>query len=158
MALSRVLIIGNGLAGPALALSLARHSIRSTIFEIRPALGDGGGSISLAPNALRALDACQKGLVNRLRKRGYSYKRLAIYDEEGTLFAHVRQCVQEYDALRIVRAELHRGLMEACGEFGELIEVEYGARLEEMDEQRDGIVVSFEDGKQVKGASRPLSD
>jgi 2-polyprenyl-6-methoxyphenol hydroxylase-like FAD-dependent oxidoreductase len=51
-----VLIVGCRLAGPELAVALARRNIRSTIFEIRSEKGDTGGSTRLVPNALRVLE------------------------------------------------------------------------------------------------------
>lgn len=69
-----VLIVGAGLAGPCLALSLARHHIRSTIFEIRPAPNLSGGSISLGPNACQILDR-YAGVYDELKQDGFIYSR-----------------------------------------------------------------------------------
>ena len=71
-----MLIVGAGLAGPCLALSLAARQIRSTIFEIRPVRGDSGGSISLGPNALQVLNR-YAGIYDQIRATGFTYRRFA---------------------------------------------------------------------------------
>lgn len=40
-----VLVSGSGVAGPALALRLARHGLRPTVVEIAPALRPGGQAV-----------------------------------------------------------------------------------------------------------------
>jgi 2-polyprenyl-6-methoxyphenol hydroxylase-like FAD-dependent oxidoreductase len=113
MPIDRVLIVGGGLAGPALALALARQNIRSSVFEIRPQRTIADGSIALAPNALRALDHVI-GVYDRLKLAGFSYRRLAMHAEDGQLFGHVSQSDSEYDALRILRSTLHNTMLDTA--------------------------------------------
>lgn len=58
---NHTLIVGCGLAGPALALLLAQHGLRSTILEARPEHRTIGGPVMLAPNAVRVLDRITRG-------------------------------------------------------------------------------------------------
>jgi 2-polyprenyl-6-methoxyphenol hydroxylase-like FAD-dependent oxidoreductase len=90
MPIDRVLIVGGGLAGPSLALALARQNIPSSIFELRPTRTVAEGSISLAPNALRALDHVV-GVYDRLKAAAFSYHRLAMHAHDGYLFGHLIQ-------------------------------------------------------------------
>ena len=80
MPLNHVLIIGAGLAGPALAIALAKQSIKSTILERRPQMQDIGGVIMLAPNAMRVIEnVLQMGPP--LREKGYPFDAIDIYTE-----------------------------------------------------------------------------
>jgi len=106
-----VLIIGGGLASPCLALSLARHNIRSTIFEICPTRSDSGGSISLGPNTLQVLDR-HAGVYDRIRAAGFSYHRFGAYADDGEHFGEIAVGDDEgYPAVRVMRSTVHKVLV-----------------------------------------------
>ncbi|KAJ6459566.1 putative kynurenine 3-monooxygenase [Mycena sanguinolenta] len=150
MPLERVLIVGGGLAGPALALALARNNISSSIFEIRPERTIAASSITLAPNALRALDRII-GVYDRLKPAGFSYRHLAMHADDSYHFGNVAQYDDDYDALRILRSTLHNTILDACAEQAELIQVNYGARLTHIEDTTDGVIAHFEDGSSARG-------
>ncbi|KAJ7269996.1 hypothetical protein B0H12DRAFT_1216105 [Mycena haematopus] len=150
MPLERVLIVGGGLAGPALALALARQNIRSSIFEIHPQRTIAASSISLAPNALRALDHII-GVYDRLKPVGFSYRRLEMHADDGYLFGHLAQHDDDYDALRILRSTLHNTMLDACADQPDLIQVRYSARLTHIEDGEDGVIIRFEDGSSARG-------
>lgn len=144
-----VLIIGGGLAGPCLALSLARHNIRSTIFEIRSQRGDSGGSISLGPNGLRVLDR-YAGVYDALKAVGFSYDVFGAYTAEGEKLGQIRAGEKDgYSALRIMRPQLHKVLLEACEKRD--IPIKYGMKLDKIEESEAGVMAHFEDGSTAKG-------
>jgi len=148
-----VLIIGGGLAGPALALALARQNIRSTIFELRPTRGDSGGSISLAPNALRALDkAC--GVYDRIRSTGFVHRRISVFDDLGYHFGEIAMTDHEsddYEIVRIMRSEVHKILLAAVEEYPGLISIAWGAKVQRIQESEESVTAFFEDGSQASG-------
>jgi 2-polyprenyl-6-methoxyphenol hydroxylase-like FAD-dependent oxidoreductase len=150
------LIVGAGLAGPCLALSLAKHGIRSTLFELRPARGDAGGSISLGPHGLRVLDK-YAGVYDRIKASGYSYRRFGAYSEEGESFGEIYvgekgndedQC---YPAVRIMRPALHKVLIEAVEDRKELIDITWGMILTRLEQDDNSVTAYFEDGTQAVG-------
>ena len=144
-----VLIVGGGLAGPALAVSLARIGIRSTVFEIRQVKGDSGGSITLAPNALRALDkSC--GVYNAIRSAGYVYDKLDAYLDDGYKLGELLLGDDEYPAVRIMRTAIHKVLLDACEAGG--VKIVWGARLTRI-EEGEGVTAHFEDGSSASGES-----
>lgn len=75
-----VAIIGAGLSGLALALSLHKQSIPCTVYEARSASLDIGGAIMLSPNALRILDAV--GIYDRIRVHGFEFQNLYFRSSE----------------------------------------------------------------------------
>ena len=80
-----VIIVGGGIAGPGLALFLAKAGISSAVYEADgPTEGIGGG-LGLAPNGLNVL--AELGLAEKLRARGSPARNNRFYDERGRLIA-----------------------------------------------------------------------
>lgn len=77
-----VAIIGGGLAGLALALSLHQEGITSTVFEARAQPLYIGGAVMLSPNALKILD--KLGVYKEVRKEGYEFRNLTWQTIEGS--------------------------------------------------------------------------
>ncbi|WVR04215.1 hypothetical protein IAU60_001215 [Kwoniella sp. DSM 27419] len=152
------LIIGGGLAGPCLALALARRDITSTIYEIRPSRGDGGGSISLPPTALRVLDK-HAGVWDEIQANGYSYHRMHAYTDHGEKLGEIAAGDESeggYPAVRIMRSKLHEILLDAVGRAG--IAVNYGVKLQRIDESENGVTAHFEDGTTAKVREHVLGE
>ncbi|WWD22203.1 hypothetical protein CI109_106694 [Kwoniella shandongensis] len=128
-----VLIVGGGLAGPCLALSLARRGIRSTIFEIRP-----------HPDMQIFYDL--------IKAQGYTYTRMGAYTDDGEKLGDIA-IGQEggYPAVRIMRTKLHEVLLHKVKGMRNLAEIKWGVRLLKIEEDDQGVIASFEDGTTVKG-------
>ncbi|WVQ97552.1 hypothetical protein IAU59_004666 [Kwoniella sp. CBS 9459] len=148
-----VLIIGCGMAGPCLALSLARRGIRSTIFEIRPQPSESGGSISLAPNGLRVLDR-YAGVYDRLREVGFSYHRFGAYVEDGEKLGEIvagEAADSGYPAVRIMRSALLQILLEGVRGTEGKVDIKWGAKISSIIEEKDSVKALFEDGSEATG-------
>ncbi|WWC73351.1 uncharacterized protein I206_107318 [Kwoniella pini CBS 10737] len=148
-----VLIVGGGLAGPCLALSLARQGIRSTIFELRSGPSDSGGSISFGPDALRVLDK-HAGVYDKLKVEGYAYDRMTMYFEDGSKLGQVlvaEEGEDGYPAIRIMRSSVQKVLLDAVKEKVHLINMKFDARISKIEEGETGVTALFEDGSQVNG-------
>ncbi|KDN68019.1 hypothetical protein CSUB01_07110 [Colletotrichum sublineola] len=145
-----VAIIGGGIAGMALALSLAAQSIPSTIYESRsevPLPHRAGGGMMLCPNALRILDSL--GLYESLLSKAYSFDYVYYKNsEEATVDRYPLgggAAEFGYDAVRIFRQELVDILTKACRERG--VAVEYGKRfVRVIEEDKAGVEFEFRDG------------
>ena len=59
--MTRMVIVGGGLAGLAAAHALSRFGIEAEVFEAAPALGEIGAAVNVAPNATQALIAIGLG-------------------------------------------------------------------------------------------------
>lgn len=153
----RVLIVGAGIAGPCLALSLAQHGIRSTLFEVRDSPSAGGASIRLGPNGLQVLDRyVGHGVYERLRADGFTYRRFVAIAENGDKFGEIKVGYDEgegYPAVRVMRTTLHRILLDAVEEEQKrgMIQIRYGAKVARIEEGGDKVRAHFQDGSSAEG-------
>jgi salicylate hydroxylase len=159
-----VVILGGGICGLAAALALTKYvspSPNISIFELRSEPATIGGAINLTPNALRYLDYL--GVVEIIKQRDFGANvdkielfsirtgaRLGELDftnasEEGKGFG-----TPPYKGLRIMRAELIRGLLQAVAKL-ENIELKYGKKAVELREASEVATVTFEDGSEMSG-------
>jgi 2-polyprenyl-6-methoxyphenol hydroxylase-like FAD-dependent oxidoreductase len=131
-----VIISGAGLAGPALAIALAKQSIRSTILERRPYSQDIGGVIMLAVNAMHVMeDLLHMG--DRLRSLGDTFKAINLYTKGSTTLDAIGGFTVEdkrVQALTIARPVLHRELLRQCEAMSDMIEIRYSAELESIED------------------------
>ena len=81
----RVIIIGAGIGGSALALSLQKLGIEHVLLEQAPAFGDVGAGIQLSPNGVRVLE--QLGLAGPLRSfcTEPDFHKYSVWDTGETL-------------------------------------------------------------------------
>ncbi|MGH2745617.1 MAG: FAD-dependent monooxygenase [Thermoleophilaceae bacterium] len=139
----RVLIVGGGIAGLALAPMLARTGVEVEVAERERPWRPAGTGMYLPGNAARALRAL--GLEAQVASRAVEIARQRFYDHHGRLLCEVD--VAELWAavgpcLAVHRAELHALLREAAGE----LPIRIGLAVKRLD-QRDGAVsVDFSDG------------
>jgi 2-polyprenyl-6-methoxyphenol hydroxylase-like FAD-dependent oxidoreductase len=140
-----IAIIGGGLAGLALALSLHQVGISSTVFEARSEPLNIGGAVMLSPNALKILD--KLGVYDTVRREGYEFNNLTWQTIEGS--GRERQEFGDrekygYDALRVHRYLLINALVESMKAKG--LEVAFGKKFIGATERQDAVDVEFEDG------------
>lgn len=139
----RVLIVGGGIAGLALAPVLARAGVAVELIERAPAWRPAGTGIYLPGNAARALRAL--GLEAQVASRAVEIAGQRFHDHRGKLLFEVD--VAELWAavgpcLALHRAELHALLRKAADD----VPIRMGLTVERL-AQRDGVVsVEFSDG------------
>jgi len=74
----RPVIAGGGIAGLTLAITLARHGVRSVVLEARQTPGEAGAGIQLGPNAARILRDI--GLLDALKTFAVSPEGIIVAD------------------------------------------------------------------------------
>lgn len=142
----RAIIIGGGIAGPALALFLKRAGIDVQIFEAYPRADNVGGGFQIAPNGMRVLDAL--GLAGAVAANGAFADGFTFRNHHGRVIGKM-QTRRAGDAVTTMRAPFYRILLDAVA--GERIAVQYGKRLTTMSDERDEIVAHFTDGTSARG-------
>lgn len=102
----KVGIIGAGITGLALGASLQRSGFDVHIYEKASSVRTGGSGITLAPNALTALDALGLGTTFRARQQTQAGLRGGVRDPSGRWLSRIPAF-----SLGIDRAELHELLL-----------------------------------------------
>jgi len=145
-----VLIIGGGIAGPALALLLKKAGISSAVYEAHQSLDDVGGGFTIAPNGMNVLE--EIGLADSAVGSGARVSEFCFRDQSGKVLARFQAGkVQKYrwPSVATSRTVLHRILMDEVARQG--IQVEYHKRLKELGTDGGRMAVLFEDGTRVQG-------
>jgi len=81
--IKKVLIVGTGIGGGALACALADRGIEVHAIDNKPSISAAGTGICLLGNTLRALDSI--GLKNDCLERGAAFQMFREFDATGTL-------------------------------------------------------------------------
>lgn len=143
----RALIVGGGIAGPALGVALARAGIGSHLVEARPEPGAGGAFLALAPNGVNALAALRlDGVV--VAAGGIELPEIRFCNAAGRRIGHLdnSDAPQRYGAQThlVRRVRLHEQLLLAARSAG--VQVSLGSRLVEITEGPGGVVATLDDG------------
>jgi 2-polyprenyl-6-methoxyphenol hydroxylase-like FAD-dependent oxidoreductase len=135
---NRVLIIGVGIAGPALGLALRRAGIRCAVYDAGAAPRDlGGAFLNVAPNGLKVLEGL--GLEHRVEELGFVNDRLVFHDAQGRIQRHV-----QVGGVTMLRGVLSRVLREAAMNAG--VPFVFGKQVEWVQERDGAVTVAFADG------------
>lgn len=150
--MTRAIIIGAGVAGPATAMALQRVGIEAVVHEAYDRSADEVGSIlTVAVNGLDALRAL--GLHDRVAAAGFPTPSNVLLSHRGKRLGVVTNGGRRTDGTvghTIQRSRLYAVLRDAALERG--IRFAYGKRLVDARTTPDGgVVAQFADGSQTSG-------
>jgi 2-polyprenyl-6-methoxyphenol hydroxylase-like FAD-dependent oxidoreductase len=149
--MSRALIIGSGVAGPAVALFLHHAGWQVEIFEAAEQPDEYAGLfLNVASNGLAVLE--HLGLRERLVSGGHRSPHMAMWSSTGKQLGTVPNGPArdpERGGVVVRRGILHRVLREAVQEAG--IPITFGARLESIQETDAAVHAMFADGRTATG-------
>jgi FAD-dependent urate hydroxylase len=140
---SRVLVVGGGIAGLALAPMLARTGAAVEVIERAPVWRVAGTGIYLPGNAARALRAL--GLEGQVTSRSVEIAHQRFHDDRGRLLFEVDVAdlwATVGPCLALPRTELHAVFREAAGE----VPIRLGLAVEQITQRHDVVSVLFSDG------------
>ncbi|MFD2792811.1 FAD-dependent oxidoreductase [Promicromonospora vindobonensis] len=149
----RVLVVGGGIAGSALALALHRAGLDDVVVaESRPSFDDAGGAfLTLAPNGVNALDAIGHGDVPEAAG-GFELSGIDFHNARGRKIAELAgdDDLARYGARSVVlrRARLHGELARRAQQTG--TPFLFGAHLGAVHEHPDGVEAVFTDGRTIR--------
>jgi 2-polyprenyl-6-methoxyphenol hydroxylase-like FAD-dependent oxidoreductase len=143
----RVLIVGGGIAGMALAIVLQRAGMAADIAEIDKDWRVYGAGITITGPTLRALD--RLGLLEAVVCEGYCYDATRICDAAGNVILASRVSGRPLgpripNGGGILRPVLHRLLAAATRASG--ANVRLGVSVAAIDHSDDAVSVTFTDG------------
>jgi 2-polyprenyl-6-methoxyphenol hydroxylase-like FAD-dependent oxidoreductase len=151
MTKTRALIIGGGIAGPAIALFLKKAGLDPIVFEAYERASDIGGGLQIAPNGMRVLS--QLDLAERLRTLGIESAEFSFENESGRSLA----CLPNGPASRyglpaifISRSALHVALLSELER--QQIPIHYSKRLQGIASNATCVKVEFADGSYAEGS------
>ena len=135
-------VAGGGIAGLVAAIALRRAGWTVTVLERSGFSSPTGAGLSLAPNALRGLDAI--GIGNRIRSLGVpTAAASAIRDPSGKYLVRTDQSPEALPLRAYERSVLHRELLAALPP--ECIRLD--CRVDRVLESATGVHVHFEGGQ-----------
>ena len=145
--IKRVLIVGGGIAGMALAIGLQRAGIAADIAEIDPDWRVYGAGITITGPTLRALDLL--GLLDQVVEQGYCYNATQICDAAGNVIVASRVSGQPLGARipnggGILRPVLHNILSMATRASGAMVRL--GVTAAKIEQDGGPVAVEFTDG------------
>jgi 2-polyprenyl-6-methoxyphenol hydroxylase-like FAD-dependent oxidoreductase len=141
-----VLIIGAGIGGLTLALSLHEAGVPCRVFEAAPSIKPLGLGINLLPHAMRELG--ELGLEPAIAARGIETREVAFYNRFGQhIFTEPRGRFAGYDwpQYSIHRGDLQAVLVEAVLERLEPDALVTGHRFVDGEQSEAGVLARFVD-------------
>lgn len=143
MASARFLIVGGGIAGPAVGIALARAGVEAIVYESSPTPRDYDGAfLNLAPNGIAVLRALN--VERAIDGLGFVNDRLVFHNEGGRALADIA-----VGGVTMMRGAFSRALRQVAQEHG--VRVEFGKALEGIRELHGEVVARFADGTSVAG-------
>jgi FAD-dependent urate hydroxylase len=139
----RILVVGAGLAGLALARALGRAGFEPEVVERAAAFSDVGAGIYLPGNAARALRALE--LEEAVAERAAAIGRQRFANHRGRLLGEVdlpRFWGRLGPCLALHRADLHAVLREG-------VPVRLGCAVRSLERVAGPVEVGFADGRQA---------
>jgi 2-polyprenyl-6-methoxyphenol hydroxylase-like FAD-dependent oxidoreductase len=111
--LSNCAVLGAGIGGLTLALSLQRLGVNVSVYERTLVISEIGAGLLLTPNAVSILDAL--GLKELLRPISVETPRWQVLDVAGSVLAQIQPMTQNYPAISVRRADLQQLLVSQLG-------------------------------------------
>lgn len=145
-----VLISGAGVAGLAVAYWLDRAGFTTTVVERSPEFRRGGQAIDIRGVALDVVNAMN--LLDEARALRTRLKGMSLLDADGNEKQRTEERTfsagrLDSDDIEVFRDDLCELLM---GALSERVEIRYNDSIREIDDQGDGVAVTFADGSSRK--------
>jgi 2-polyprenyl-6-methoxyphenol hydroxylase-like FAD-dependent oxidoreductase len=139
----KVLVVGGGIGGLATAAALRGDGHHVEVFERAAALAEVGAGLSMAPNALAALD--RLGVGDDIRGRGGIAHRILVRTRSGKILSEIDAAGRDWEVVGVHRVDVQDVLLRAAGD------VRLGAGVVGFDCTDDSVTVRLEGGNTAEG-------
>ncbi|MET7257399.1 FAD-dependent monooxygenase [Dyadobacter fermentans] len=147
----KAIIIGCGIAGPAMALALQKIGVQAVIYEAREAADDTRGAfLGISPNGLNILkeyvtpdEIMTDYTPGKIRFFNARNKAIGVIDNAEQVSRYGSETIQ------VKRGLLNGSLRRAAQRAG--ITIEFGKRLVAIGQREGTVTVSFADGSTAEG-------
>lgn len=148
----RALIIGSGVAGPAVALFLKRAGVEAEVYEAQPTPDDYAGLfLNVASNGMDVLATL--GIGAELATEGFACPHMVMWNGNGKRLGELRNGAaagQGAESVIMKRGVLHRILREAAEREG--IGITFGKQLANITvDSAHKVTATFADGTSATG-------
>ena len=147
--MTRILIIGAGIAGLATATALRQKGFDAPVYESASELRAAGKGIGLPPNGMRALSRI--GAADAVERHGTYVDRMEVWDKDAGRLTVVDQAFMEqrygFRTLLLHRSDLQRTLLD-CADGAAL---HLGKHCTRYTTDGQGAVAYFSDGSTAEG-------
>lgn len=141
-----VLIVGGGIAGPALAFWLLERGLRPTLVERAPELRSGGYVVDFWGLGYDLIE--RAGLLPQVLEAGYAVREIRLLNDQGTRVggfdasAFRKAAGQRFTTLprSALSAVLHRAIANR-------MPVRWGQSPVAVEQRADGVMVRFDNGE-----------
>lgn len=134
----RVMILGAGIAGPALAHWLARHGFRPTVVELAKELRSGGSAIVVKGPAIAAAE--KMGILPQLREAATQATTLSLLDPDGRRILRLPLTSERSQSVELTRSDLSAILHRAAADETEFL---FGDTVTALTQDESGVDVTF---------------
>jgi 2-polyprenyl-6-methoxyphenol hydroxylase-like FAD-dependent oxidoreductase len=150
----RVIIIGGGIGGLALAVGLQRRGVDCQVYERAAALREVGSGIVIAPNGIKALDALDPEVGQRVRSAAPP-----VFSQDPYPFLHASGRVKMSFAAQDIQARwgaplvpIHRAELHTILKDGLPSTILHtNAKFATLKQDAQGVTAHFESGQSVNG-------
>ena len=155
----RTIVVGAGIAGLTVALSLEAEGLPVEVYEAVPEVRALGVGINLQPHAVRELDAL--GLLSQVLDRSVAPAELIYFTRHGQeIWREARGLAAGYPwpQVSIHRGELQELLLEAVRDRVGEEHLHFGHRLARVRHDGPHVTAVFQDGTTVEGDALAAAD
>lgn len=145
-----VIIVGGGISGLAVALSLKQLGVDCEVYEQKENKRATTSAIHMGSSGVQVLR--EIGLLGAIEEKAQPVKFQRMLSADGALMLELSLLGKEQygvDGLAMTRAVLHNVLTAECTRLD--IPVHYNSKVISLTQDNVGVVVSFEGGRTVTG-------